>query len=282
MLAALRVALSIGLLAAVLAVAGPGRIRDALVRADWRWVALAAALWLAVQWLNVAKWALLARSQGLLVEFRDLLAAYFVGMFFNTFLPSGFGGDVARAYRLARLTGKGTGAAAAINVAIDRGTSLYALILLAAAATLAARPEWRLVPLWAALGLAVAGGLALAWFLRADGRALAGALFISLVFQALAVVLHYCLVRAMGIGADFAYVCVFFPILALAASLPITINGLAVREGGFAFFLGRVGAAPADAVAVGLLSLALLLASGAAGAVLVMRNRGARPAPEAA
>ncbi len=278
----LRIALSVGLLAAVIGLAGPARILSALGRADWRWVALAAALWVVVQLLNVAKWAVLARAQALGVSFRQLLDLYFVGMFFNTFLPSGFGGDVARAYQLSKLTPAG-GAAAAINVALDRGTSLYALVLLAAGAIAAAPPDWRLVPTWVAVALAVAGGVGLAVVLNADWPTLLGALGISLAFQALAVVLHYCLIRAMGIEAAFGYVCGFFPILALAASLPVTINGIAVREGGFAFFLGKVGAPAADAVAVGLLSLGLLLASGLWGAaVWAARGRRSRPTPQPA
>lgn len=311
-----RVGLSVALLAVVLAVSDPARILPAIAKADPKWLAAAAALWAGIQLLNVWKWWLLGRAQGLAVGYRALLDIYFIGMFFNTFLPSGFGGDVFRAYELSKLTPQGGGGSTA-SVMIDRFTSVYALCLVAGAALLMAPAEFRTLSFMGIGTLVVGGAAGLAallwadrlpwvgrWLVRGESRTsraagheatkgprprlvrflvevasamsalrgawltLVAALAVSVLYQFLAVVLHYCFILALGLEVSFAYTTFFFPILSLAASLPVTINGLAIREGGFALFLGRVGVPPADAVAVGLLSLALLLLSGLWGAIV--------------
>ncbi len=292
---------SVALLGLVLAACDPARILPALAKADPWWLAAGTAMWIVIQLLNVWKWWLLGRAQGLAVGYRKLLDIYFIGMFFNTFLPSGFGGDALRAYELSKLTAQGGGGSTA-SVIIDRFTSLYALCLVAAVALALAPKDLQVIPGWAASSLVAVGTIGVAALLKggwpqalaglpaisnrprvarfvaslADGlaalrsapTALLVALAISVAFQFLAVVLHYWFILALGLDVSFAYTAFFFPVLSLAASLPITINGLAIREGGFAFFLGKVGIPPAEAVSVGLLSLGMLLLSGLWGAIV--------------
>lgn len=305
----LKAAVSLGLLAAVVLLSHPERIGAALARADARWVLAGTAVWVAIQLLNVYKWRLLNRAQGLDTSLGQLLDVYYVGMFFNTFLPSGFGGDAVRAYELSRLSGQAGSSLA--SVAVDRFTSLYALLLLGTGALAVAPTAWRVVPLEAAWGLDVAGAVAFgvllqtAWLkqlaswapiarlprlgglitevasavagLRSAGATLALSLAVSLLYQFLAVVLHYMFMVALALPVSFGYALVFIPILSLAASLPVSINGLGVREGGYAFFLGRLGIAPGEAVSVGLLSLTMLLLSASWGALRYARLRRTSP-----
>jgi glycosyltransferase 2 family protein len=304
----LKAIVSIALLAYVVAMAQPGAILAALGRADTMGVAVGSALWLVVQVLYVAKWHLLNRVQGLTVGFRALLDTYFVGAFFNAFLPSSFGGDAVRGYRLARQSGQ-VGASVA-SVAVDRATSLYALLLLATIATALAPAAWHLAPLGVLAGLDVMGAVAFWAVLRTDALdrlagwrpiaarprlqaavvemgaamvamrrapgAIALALAISVLYQFLAVVLHVAFMRALDLAVPFGYAAVAVPMLGLAVSVPVSINGLGIREGGFALALGRVGVAPGPAAAVGLLSTAMLLLSAAWGAVLVVHERRSR------
>jgi hypothetical protein len=299
----LKAVVSLGLLVAVAALSHPDRILSALARADLKLVLAGTAIWVAIQLLNVFKWQLLNRAQGLATSFGQLLDVYYVGMFFNTFLPSGFGGDAVRAYELSRLSGQAGSSLA--SVAVDRFTSLYALLLLGTGALVVAPAAWRVVPLEAVLALDLAGAAAFGvllqagWLkrlagwraiarlprvaalvsevatamtaLRAAGTTMAVSLAVSLLYQFLAVVLHYVFMLALGLPVAFGYAAVFIPILSLAASLPVSINGLGVREGGYAFFLGKLGIAPGEAVSVGLLSLAMLLLSAAWGALRYAR-----------
>jgi uncharacterized membrane protein YbhN (UPF0104 family) len=295
----LKVAVSLALLAYVVSLSQPGRIVGALSHAHWGYVAVGTALWMLIQGLNVFKWWLLNRAQGLNTPYARLLDVYFIGAFFNMFLPSGFGGDAVRAYELSKLSGRaGTSVA---SVGVDRFTSLYALLLSATGALILAEPAWRVVPLWAVLALDVGGAAAFLLMLRGDwlaalgrwrglarwprvgaalaemgeamtalrgaGWVLAAAVGISLAYQLLAVLLHYLFMLALGLSVPMVYAAVFLPILTLAANLPLSINGLGVREGGFAYFLGRLGVDAGEAVSVGLLSLGMLLISAAWGAL---------------
>ncbi|HEY9720719.1 MAG TPA: lysylphosphatidylglycerol synthase transmembrane domain-containing protein [Oscillatoriaceae cyanobacterium] len=293
---------SAGVLALVLGLGHPERIWAAISAANLTWMAAALAAWAGIQGLNVLRWWILSRAQGLALGFGILLRLYFVGMFFNTFLPSGFGGDVVRGYELSRRIKGGN---AIVSVASDRFVALYALLLLACAALFLAPADFRLVPPWGAaiglLGATIAPWMlwaGLPWLeslavgknwsklsglfkqvregskaLRASPRAVVASLLVALLCQALGIFMHYLLIRALGLPVPLGYLIVFFPILSLAASLPISINGIGVREGGFLFFLGRIGVSSSGAVALGILSFAMLLLSSACGAALYALER---------
>ena len=302
-----KLAFSLVMVAYVLWVSNPERLLPTLASADLGLLALGTGIWGAIQLLNVLKWQVLNRAQGLLVPFRKLLDVYYMGMFFNTFLPSGFGGDALRAYELSRLTNR-TGSSLS-SVIIDRYTSLFSLVLLATAAILVAPNDLQLVPkslLFALTGFGVLGFLVLlqdrwillllrfhlvskrpalkamveemaasATALRSGGTAILFSFVISLLFQFLTIVEHYVFMLALNLDVPFSYTVLFLPILTFVASLPISINGLGVREGGYAFFLGKVGVGATEAVSVGLISLAMLLLSGMWGAVVyaIMRRQ---------
>lgn len=309
-----KLAFSLVMVAYVLWVSNPERLLPTLTSADLGLLILGTGIWGAIQLLNVLKWQVLNRAQGLMVPFRKLLDVYYMGMFFNTFLPSGFGGDALRAYELSRLT-KRSGSSLS-SVVIDRYTSLFSLILLATAAILVAPHDLQLVPkslLLALTGIGVLGFLVLlqdrwillllrshlvskrptlkamveemaasATALRSGGKAIVFSFVISLLFQFLTIVEHYVFMLALNLDVPFSYTVLFLPILTFVASLPISINGLGVREGGYAFFLGKVGVGATEAVSVGLISLAMLLLSGMWGAVVYAITRRQPPTASSA
>jgi uncharacterized protein (TIRG00374 family) len=69
-------------------------------------IALAAALQLLAFVLNSRRWQLLLTNVGVQQRLADLAALYFIGQFFSLFLPTGTGGDVVRAYDVARRSGR--------------------------------------------------------------------------------------------------------------------------------------------------------------------------------
>jgi uncharacterized membrane protein YbhN (UPF0104 family) len=131
---------------------------------------------------------------------------------------------------------------------------------------------WAPLARWPRVGAAIAQMAEAADRLRRAPGALALALALSVAYQLLAVVLHHWLMLALGLPVGLGYAMVFVPLLTLALSVPVSLNGLGVREGGFAYFLGRLGVEPSAGVAVGLMSLGLVLASAAWGAVLAIRS----------
>jgi len=61
---------------------------------------------------------------------------------------------------------------------------------------------------------------------------------------------------------------IFAPLTNLASALPVSWNGLGVRESAYVFFLARVGVASEAAVALALLWLGVVLVGGAIGGIV--------------
>jgi hypothetical protein len=241
---------------------------------------------------------------GARLPFRRLVYLYFVGAFFNAFLPTGFGGDVVRVLEI----GAGASSAQAAGTAlVDRLTGFIALFALALAALpfaggllppalsglvgLAGAAvllgslllfEGRLLRrLTAGLGrwpftrpfsLAGEGWLARTYaVITAAGRgALARALGISLIFNLGLVAAGGLIAAALHIRAPLAALIVFIPVATATLLVPISISGLGVREGVYVALLAQIGVADAPAVAFSLAYYSLDLAAGLAGGGLYL------------
>src|SRR5262245_42818803 len=99
----------------------------AFTTASISWLLAAAAIYLASQVASVARWELLVRAGGISARRRQLLGAYFEGMFVNVCLPTTVGGDVLKVLRIG---GSNQKRIAAATVVADRGAGLLALFAL--------------------------------------------------------------------------------------------------------------------------------------------------------
>src|SRR3954452_22280808 len=110
-----------------------------LAAARLEYVAAGVLLYGAGQALSAWKWRLLLRPVGLgAVGYGRLLAFYFIGMFFNLFLPTVVGGDAVKAWLLARETG--AVARSTVSVFMERNLGLLALLTIAIVAAVWAPP----------------------------------------------------------------------------------------------------------------------------------------------
>ena len=124
----LKVLVSVGALAWVLSSIPLAEIVEAVEEADL-WLLTLAYLGFALSLIvRAGRWLILLRGLGSPVPFRRLVELYFVGSFFNTFLPSGFGGDVVRAAEVAQEVDAGE---AVGTVLVDRLTGLMVLFAMA-------------------------------------------------------------------------------------------------------------------------------------------------------
>jgi uncharacterized membrane protein YbhN (UPF0104 family) len=94
-------------------------------------LALAAVLMATALGLQFARWYFLVRALDLPFTPRNALRLGLVGTFYNTFLPGAIGGDVLKAYFIAKEQ-PGRKAAAVSTVLIDRAMGLFGLILFVA------------------------------------------------------------------------------------------------------------------------------------------------------
>ncbi|NDY42762.1 flippase-like domain-containing protein [Dissulfurirhabdus thermomarina] len=265
--------MSLGLLAWLVSRVEPGELAASFGAVPAGAAAAALALYLGSQLASSLRWFLLAGALGFGGAWRRYLGAYFAGMFFNLFLPTSIGGDVWKVFWLAG--GEPRRLRAAATVLADRALGFAAMFLLGALAVTAADPgaaarfRWPLVgAAAAAAGLAVlaaaAPGLLRRLFPASAGRlqaleelarhpARVGAAFgLSLLLQGLCMGAVAVLGRGMGLAPPVAFYYAVFPLIALASLLPVSFNGIGVREGGFVFFLGIEGVPAGQALTLGL------------------------------
>lgn len=308
----IKIGVSLIVLAIVIQRVGADDLLDALRSVDMRWLAAALATHLLGIAVRAYRWSVLIASLGAPVPFGRLLYLYFVGNFFNTFLPTGIGGDVVKIIELAPERG---GATAFSTVFVDRLTGILgsSLIALAAAVTLPGDVPSEV----RTLVVVVSGGIVFATLALTQGKyldrliwqsrlfsnlpfagklhkayvaltsysvgAVIRATLISLPFTLTLIVTQVVLSRALGLDIDARYFVIFTPIVALTQVLPISLNGLGIREGAFAALFASVGVAAPDAVAMSLLYQLLRALTGLLGGVLyIIGNLRGQPAAQPA
>ena len=102
-------------------------------------------------------------------------------------------------------------------------------------------------------------------------RTLVGGIPLILLYQLATIVNVAVLYRSFGIAIPFRIHLAFMPLIFLATIVPLTIQGLGIREGGFVLLYGLIGVSPPVAVGVSLLNFAtLVLVPAAVGGVMFL------------
>ena len=247
------------------------------------------------------------------------LRLYYVGLFFNHFLPGSVGGDVVRIALLRKTAGW---TLAAVSVFVERLTSGLALVIIVLAGGWmleAVRPFLEIVLLLAGCLMLV---VLLLWRLARDsnretsqkldgggaaapsgGRAGAGirkrlrqgwqdALSVfrryraqkpgwwvqialcSFAFQAGLVWINDLLFRAMGYRLPWLELLVFISLISALTMLPISVNGLGVREVSYLYFFQQLGVPQEIAVSVSLLFFLMVALSSLPGGLFWLKAEG--------
>ncbi|MGA2916339.1 MAG: flippase-like domain-containing protein [Sedimentisphaerales bacterium] len=75
------------------------------------------------------RWWLLLRTQSIIISFFTVVKLYFIGLFYNNFMPGSVGGDLIRAWYVTQNTNKRF--KAALSVLVDRVIGLFSILLMA-------------------------------------------------------------------------------------------------------------------------------------------------------
>jgi len=307
----LKIAVSVGLLIFLLSRLNRAELLDQVTRAQPLWLALALVLYFVAILLGVFKWRLLVRVQRLEASYGDLAAYTFAGLFLGNVLPSNIGGDVVRAYALARAAKRTE--AAITSVVVDRLMGLVAF--LGAALVNIVLVAWWLVDTWPLQAIETATMMAAILFTvacallfsRRVTRRLAGVFAFPLLarfkpraqrlYQAIqtfrssypslianvlvsvgvivvATFVWYSVARALGLEIPLIYFFLFNPLIAFVLMLPISFNGLGPKEATAVFFFGLVGVPSEAAFALSLIFHAIVVLTSLPGGVLWWRARG--------
>jgi uncharacterized membrane protein YbhN (UPF0104 family) len=269
-----------------------GRVSAAFHDFDARFWVAALALQLFTQVVSTWRWQMFARAVQLGGTFRNYLAYYFVGMFFNLVLPTSVGGDVVRAWYLAHRSGKGHGRKmpAFLSVLADRVSGVAVLVAVACVAAFVCRDS--LKP-WIALAvIAVGAGVLVAVLglpildrvfrlpqfssprlerLRRitnggmvyfrDASLMTKTTALSIVIQVNSVIVMGLVGAGLGLQIAPYYYGVLMPLVTLLTLLPVSVNGVGLRESSTVLLLAPLGVGEAQAVTLALLLFAVQTAA---------------------
>jgi len=296
-----RVLVSAAIVGYVLVDVDLGDVARALSRVRLAPLLVGVGLFLVSQALSAYKWSRIGRALGFEESLVDYARFYFIGMFFNLFGPSTLGGDLVRALYL----GAGRRRRLAVSsVVFDRASGLALLVALGALGFVLF-PEYQFPPSLILGTVAMGGALLAGWWaaprlvrllpatrwtgqlrrevevdlapLWRDRRLLATVALVSVVFHLTQVAGQYVLARAAGARLPFSYCLIFHPAIGVMTALPVSVNGLGVREGGYLYFLTRLDVDDSIAVALSLLAFGVTVFGGLLGGLVFLASGATLP-----
>ena len=261
------------------------------------WLAVILFLTVILMAIQANRWRGLLLDDGKKVKFRTFYAYIALGYFFNNLLPSGFGGDAVKTIAFGKRFGNTANSVAAIAISRIMGILAMILSFFIALPFVVAKYQVPLsytitVSVFALVAiLVVVGGLFSDKLKIPDKLALKVPFLLKLQnafsiyrshpkafwlsgldsvwLQIVTILIHYAYFRAVGIDVDIAIITVFTTIMVVFTMLPISINGIGIRENvQVSLYTGLLGI-PADIVlAPTLLSYLPLLFQAAQGALV--------------
>jgi uncharacterized membrane protein YbhN (UPF0104 family) len=301
-----KLGLSLALLALLLLKTDLRAMRSALAGARLGWLVLALAALIASQVVSAYRWGLLAWAVGFAEPFGRVCIYYFSGMYLNLFGPGTVAGDLGRVLFLA---GGQRRALALTTVVAHRAIGFVALVWIGATAVvvlpdqpLPGPARWlaalavpttilgwlwgprlvaRLLPRTNSWRVFVERDLAPYWH---DHRLLAISLGWAALTQLTQLGAQVLVAWALGLDLPWSFFLVVVPVVGAIGTLPFSLQGVGVREAGYWYYLSRIGVPREAALAVGLLTSIVVIATGLSGlpAFLMLRQRTPPQSEEAA
>ena len=302
----LKIVLSFLLFGYVVAKVSPGDIWATIRGADPTLLLAAAGLFLFSNLLGSWLWAKLLRAQGVPIPYRKAASYYFVGLFFNNFFPSNIGGDIVR---ISDASKHATHVSPVFSATLmDRLIGVLTIATVAVLASFAALDRFHQFAIY--VSILIVFGVSLALFVsifhrgvleafewpfrvigarrieqgiarlmddlhgfRHTGSALSQAVLASTLVQISRILVHYLVGVALGVRVAAGYYFLFVPVLAALISLPISLNGLGVREGAGVVLFQSAGMSKEQAFTVPFLTyLISVMISRLGGLIFVSRQ----------
>lgn len=264
-------------------------------------------IWIA-HYICIYRWRMLMRPLMPVLSMARLFGIYCIGLFFNLTLPTVVGGDVVKMYYAGWPSGKFAQSFAATF--LDRDAGMLAMLIIACGAIIVHPVFVPGIPvsliIWSAFAAFVAGNIAIfaPYFHRrlinflhrlrmskiaakADMVSIAfqvmgkhpmllfGSLLISFVNQLLVIAVAWIMAIGLRLHVSPVWFFVFIPVIALISMIPISLNGMGLREYAFMSLFGAIGVDTESCIALGLLSSIVIILSSLPGGIvyIFLRNR---------
>lgn len=273
------------------------------------WLAVALALYFVMILASAWRWEVLLSAQHIEIPTRTLIASYLVATFFNNFLPSNIGGDVVRIRDTVARAGSKT--LATLIVLVDRLLGLMGLLIVGAVgSTAVAMFEPHTMPVhpfvtWFGFA-ALAAGLLVAvaspstaarvfhplrrlhreWVderldrltgaltrFRSQPAALINGFAGGIAVQLVLVGFYAAIAHSLHVPISGFHLAVIVPISFLVQMLPVSVNGLGVREATFSYYFLRLRLPIESALVLSLLGAGLVLLLSVSGAFVYAMRR---------
>jgi uncharacterized protein (TIRG00374 family) len=287
---------------------------EALRTARLWYMPLAIGTTLIVYWLMAYRWRLILAARGYRPPIKSLFVYYLIGTFFSNFVPGGsVSTDVVRMLYVNREVRDR--AYVVTTLLYDRFLGMFVLLLVGMIAAIASRSYLPAGMLRYCTEAVFVVAVLISLFLMSEylaGRLSAVALYVGrlirmeglargaarvldamsevrgrsdIILQTLGVSLlmriawtagFVVVAQAMNLGLGVVLLFAFIAIVDLIRMMPITPNGLGLREGAMVLLLGQVGIGHERALMFSLLSFAPLLLLAIVGGVIYMFYGGAR------
>lgn len=288
----IKILISLAMLGLVFGLVDLSRLKEVFLSIPLSTALIVITGYAAGQLLSSYKWWLIARAGKVDAPWSSALKAYFIGSYANAFGLGLVGGDVLRALLLA---GKAPSKAQAMaSVVADRA---HGLAVLAIVGIVFAFCDGRntISSNFLLIALTLAAAIIFCWFflpglilrLLPDGSRLAGKLSeithafprnpaqlclitsISIVFHLSQIWLHWVMVKGLELNIPFVYLLSSVPFVNILGSLPVSWNGVGVRENAYVLFL-KPELTYESALAFGAIWLLALTATSALGGVIAL------------
>lgn len=284
------------------------------VRADLMMILLAVVMLTLERVLSVVKWRLFLTVKGSNISFWRLFIINYVGGFWGLILPSSVSADIVRGFYLSRATAdlKLT----VTSMAVDRFISGISLVVIAClggwfAGYHPGLERLRILTLSVAVVMIIAVAIlfqrsflrwlderiiqkfsgwkivrvARTWITacleyRQYPGLLAGAFLLSLSVQVMRVLVFYVVALGFDMHAPLMYYLIFIPLIMVLIMLPVSLNGIGVREVSFVGFFSMAGMPESGAFVVSFAVSVLTTLTTAVGGLIYMFDRNP-PVPKA-
>lgn len=251
------------------------------------------------------QWKLLLEKQGVRLSYGRLLKLYYVGLFFNNFMPGNVGGDVKKVYDIRMQGGQDSVGAGFTATFFDRLFGLFFITLFAIAVGLlffvhdAEQSVFIWPSIWIFLGFCM---LFASMFSRRLGRLLNKIMCkmlpvkiglrlthmferfqcfrsvklwvaiscLSAVTQSLRIFVHYFCGLSLGVDLTMSWYFYYIPLVAIISALPISIGGFGPRELLAQSLFARAGVPGLESVVIQLLAYFVSLVLSLFGAIVFL------------
>ncbi len=242
-------------------------------------------LYIFAQLISSLRWSMVISSLEEKTSPIYLFKLYLMGMFANLFLPSTIGGDTIKGYIISKTIGVRK---AVSSIFLERYNGLLVLLLLSLVSSLLFFKLFGIKIVSLIVGINIFSLLAIysLKFVKYEkvrdfytdiatfhkSRKFYTVTALSFLVQTINILMYFFVALKLNFHANIAFYFAFIPIITLISFLPISFNGIGVREFSFVYFFKFAGLSSTQAVTLSLAVFFVVVFTSLLGGVFYINN----------